>query len=156
MMKKHSSRSSIFLIEIIVAILCFALVSAVCLQIFVQSKRVSEDSVNLNNAVLAVSSVCEIFDAAQDIDHAVDNLAEVYRKQDFQYSAADRTGSYIPHGASTLILKFVISEPDINGITSVNIRVIDPGAALDVSELTTGAVPEHAVYELNKEVYYGQ
>lgn len=155
-MKEKSSRSSIFLMELIVAILCFALASALCLRFFVQSKNVSTDAVNLNNAVFATSSVCEIFDASDSIDDAIAKLSFVYADQDFNYSESDKFGSLQVSLEEALMLKFMVGDKAENGTISISIRVVDEDSDFDTKELTTGAIPEHVVYELNKEVYYGQ
>lgn len=58
------SASSLFLIELIVAIGFFAVASAVCLQLFVQARLLSLDSTDLSRATLAAQSSAEGFRAA--------------------------------------------------------------------------------------------
>ena len=85
---KHS-RSSLFLMEMIIAILFFSLASAVCIQLFAKSHLLSAQTVNQNHAVtwaqnLAESylslegdldSMKELFDAAEQPDEATLLLA---------------------------------------------------------------------------------
>ena len=61
MNKQPSRRSSLFLMELIIAILFFSLASTVCVRIFVKSHTLEEESIQLNHAVSAASSVAEIF-----------------------------------------------------------------------------------------------
>ena len=61
MNKQPTRRSSLFLMELIIAILFFSLASTVCVRIFVKSHTLEEESIQLNHAVLAASSVAEIF-----------------------------------------------------------------------------------------------
>ena len=61
MNKQPSRRSSLFLMELIIAILFFSLASTVCVRIFVKSHTLEQESIQLNHAVSAASSVAEIF-----------------------------------------------------------------------------------------------
>ena len=60
-MKRYtSSRSGLFLMEIIIAILFFSVVSAFCLQIFVKSHTVAGDTRDLDRAVSEVTSAASL------------------------------------------------------------------------------------------------
>ena len=61
MNKQPTRRSSLFLMELIIAILFFSLASSVCVRIFVKSHTLEQESINLNHAVSAATSVAEIF-----------------------------------------------------------------------------------------------
>ena len=61
MNKQPTRRSSLFLMELIIAILFFSLASTVCVRIFVKSNTLEQESIRLNHAVSAASSVAEIF-----------------------------------------------------------------------------------------------
>ena len=50
-MRKNSS-SSLFLMELIIAILFFSLASTVCIQLFVKAHLLTEKSVNINQSIL--------------------------------------------------------------------------------------------------------
>lgn len=72
-----SSRSGLFLIELIAAIGLFALASAVCVQLFAQAHLISEESRNLSQAMLRAQSAAECFKAAAgDLEHAFALLGE--------------------------------------------------------------------------------
>lgn len=53
MKRTSNSRSSLFLIELIIAILFFSLVSAVCLRAFARSHILTENARDLNAALIA-------------------------------------------------------------------------------------------------------
>lgn len=53
-------RSSLFLLELIIAILFFSLASTVCVRFFVNSHTMEAQSMELNHAVNAATSVAEI------------------------------------------------------------------------------------------------
>ncbi len=57
---KHS-RSSLFLMELIIAILFFSLASAVCIRLFVKSHLVSESTVNQNHAITHAQNMAEVW-----------------------------------------------------------------------------------------------
>ncbi len=59
-MYNKSSRSSLFLMELIMSILFFSLAAAVCVQLFVQSHTLSKSSVELNHAVVECESLAEL------------------------------------------------------------------------------------------------
>ena len=59
--KQPTRRSSLFLMELIITILFFSLASTVCVRIFVKSNTLEQESIRLNHAVSAASSVAEIF-----------------------------------------------------------------------------------------------
>ena len=60
-MQQQSKRSSLFLLELILAIGFFCIASAVCVQIFVKSYTIEQESTALNHAVHLATSAAETF-----------------------------------------------------------------------------------------------
>ena len=60
-MNKRSSKSGLFLMELIIAILVFSIASALCIQIFAKSHILSQTTQELNHAVSMSESAAEIF-----------------------------------------------------------------------------------------------
>lgn len=60
-MKNKSSKSGLFLMELILSILFFSISSAVCIQLFVKSHLISQQSVDLNNAIEWCQNIAEAF-----------------------------------------------------------------------------------------------
>ena len=58
----RKSKSSLFLMELIIVILFFSLTSAVCLQVFVKANDYSKQTVALNQASLWCTNVGELFE----------------------------------------------------------------------------------------------
>ncbi len=56
-----SSKSSLFLIELIIAILFFAMASAVCIQLFVKSHLLGQTTTDENHALLVCQNLSEIY-----------------------------------------------------------------------------------------------
>ena len=61
-MKTHNpaKRSSLFLMELMIAILFFSLASAVCVQLFVKSHLLTREAAELNQAVSQAQSAAEV------------------------------------------------------------------------------------------------
>lgn len=57
---KHS-KTSLFLMELIISIMFFAIASAVCIQLFVKSYQISTSSVELNHAVQWAENAAEVY-----------------------------------------------------------------------------------------------
>lgn len=61
---RNSSKSELFLIELIVAIVFFAISSAICAQLFVKAHTLSAKSGDLNAAVIQAQNAAESFKAS--------------------------------------------------------------------------------------------
>ena len=57
--QRHNTISSLFLLELILAVLFFSVASALCIQIFTKAHLMSQDARDLNFAVNEVSSMAE-------------------------------------------------------------------------------------------------
>lgn len=68
MKRTSNSRSSLFLIELIIAILFFSLVSAVCLRAFARSHILTENARDLNAALMHVKSTAELLRAGESVE----------------------------------------------------------------------------------------
>ena len=64
------SKTSLFLIEIVIMILIFSVSAAICLEIFAYSKTLSEESAALSEGSLLVQTAAESFKATGDIAEA--------------------------------------------------------------------------------------
>lgn len=79
MMHKNRPRSSsLFLMELILAILFFSIASAVCVQFFVKSHLLSHDSNALNHAANECAGAAEIIEAADDITDSIEMFRRLY------------------------------------------------------------------------------
>ncbi|MBQ7360280.1 MAG: hypothetical protein IJW63_09310 [Lachnospiraceae bacterium] len=76
--QKQVKSSSIFLLELILAILFFSVASAVCVQIFVKAHTMSESSQALNFAVSECSGIAEILTTADDLEEIKKRLEILY------------------------------------------------------------------------------
>ena len=75
MKRGPAKRSSLFLLELIIAVLFFCLASSVCIQLFVQAHLVSQKTRNLNVSVNQVSSMAELM---KNDPNFLDRVAKEY------------------------------------------------------------------------------
>jgi len=66
MNRQPSRRSSLFLMELILAILFFTLAAAICIRFFVKSHMLEQDSIALNHAVTSAASAAELVRSDED------------------------------------------------------------------------------------------
>lgn len=76
--RSRASSSNLFLIELIIAILFFSVASAVCVQIFVKSHQLSNDSTALSAAVDECSAAAEIITTSDSIGDAKAGISKVW------------------------------------------------------------------------------
>lgn len=98
---KPTRRSTLFLLELLMAILLFSLAATVCVQIFVKSHTLEKESTELTKAVFLSTSVAEIFRSNDNYEellfdefpHAVfeDRTYLIYCDENFSPSASSGT-----------------------------------------------------------------
>lgn len=84
-MNRQTSKTGLFLMELMMAILFFCLASAVCVQMFVKGHLLSNESVDLNHAVVRCESLAEAFYSCdgnlQEISHLFNGSSLDYDTQ---------------------------------------------------------------------------
>ena len=85
--QRHTNTSSLFLLELILAVLFFSVASALCIQIFTKAHLMSQDARDLNFAVNEVSSMAEQMpdDSLQDAAAYYDSSYASCEKADAVY-----------------------------------------------------------------------
>lgn len=71
MNRAQHSKTSLFLMELIIAILFFSISGAICVQLFVKAHMLSETSVEMNNSVLWTQNVSETFHGMHGSLHSI-------------------------------------------------------------------------------------
>lgn len=72
---KHS-RSSLFLMELLISLLFFSLASAVCIRLFAKSHLISRDTINQNNAIVQAQNLAETWLATEGNMQDLNRLLE--------------------------------------------------------------------------------
>lgn len=80
--KNRAQPSTLFLLELILAILFFSLASTVCVQFFVKSHLLSRNARNLSHAVNECSGIAEIINTSDGMEHALRTIQELYTSAD--------------------------------------------------------------------------
>lgn len=95
MIRKNRARSSsLFLMELILAILFFSITSAVCVQFFVKSHLLSQDSQILAYAVNECSAVAEVCSTSDSSEEALNMLIKLYPDAEEEHAKGTVTVFY--------------------------------------------------------------
>lgn len=127
--RSRANSSSLFLMELILAILFFSLTSAVCVQFFVKSHLLSQESKVLSRAVNECSNIAETYDSSDSIGNTLSLLKADYPdllEVDAGLSAViyyDDTFSPCGKDAAVYTLRTQFSEEDT--MLKADIRVTD-------------------------------
>lgn len=76
--RKRASASSLFLMELVVAILFFTLAASVCITIFVQAHIQSERAKALNHALNICADTAELVRTSDSIEEVSQQIGQVY------------------------------------------------------------------------------
>jgi|GEM_PF-2682894 len=85
MKNKYTNRSNLLLLEIIIALLFFSVSSGVCIQIFIKSHTISDNSKTLDFAVTQSASLGEILTEGGDAYTAMSMYYQTPEIQDGSY-----------------------------------------------------------------------
>ncbi len=120
--KYTSHKSSLFLLELILAILFFSIASAVCVQLFVKSHLLSKDAQNLSIAVNECSDMAEIIYSSDTQEEMLDRLKNAYPN-----AQIDGSKIFIPYDENfqKQIVYEIISQSDGSSILHANISFGD-------------------------------
>ncbi|MBE5873940.1 MAG: hypothetical protein E7287_05970 [Lachnospiraceae bacterium] len=120
------SKSTLFLMELIIAILFFALASTVCIRLFAKSHLLSKQTVDQNEMIIQVQNMADIFLAAEG---HTDKMAELLSLADYNEEGASflqyfdenwNTVQDIRDTSHSILLKLL---PEENGLLTAKIDV---------------------------------
>ena len=147
---RSSSKSGLFLIELIIAIVFFALSSASCIQLFVKAHTLSAKSSDLNTAVIQAQNAAELFKASGGDAERLSQLL------DCRYAAADGEDNY---HAANYVLNFDADWKRVEDGSDVYSVVLNMScgqeivtAYITVNKTVTG----EDIYNLSAKSYVGQ
>lgn len=124
MRNRPQRRSSIFLMEIILAIFFFSIAAAVCIRFFAAAKLKSDDAATLQQAVLAASGAAEVLEVC---DGTTDSLLTYYpeAEADGQTVHVCYDEDWILCSTDTAAFLMDVQLSDDNGLLSASIVVTD-------------------------------
>ncbi len=76
--RKRASASSLFLMELVIAILYFSLAASLCITLFVQAHLQSENAKHLNAAVNLCSDTAELIRSSNSVSEAARRINSLY------------------------------------------------------------------------------
>ena len=88
--QRSNSRLSLFLMELIVALMFFSLSAAVCVRLFASAHLMSESTENLSGATIWTQNLAEAFEGKKG---RLLDMAELYPGATISYDTADSTQS---------------------------------------------------------------
>ena len=136
-MKSANPRSALFLGEVVLALLIFALSSAVCVGLLFRSYRISETSCELNQAVFCAQSAAETFKSQPDLEILAALLGgELQSGQCYVYYNGDWRQTAGPDAVYTLLITPRLEE----GVVYAKISLSDRAGS--IFELTASAYEE--------------
>lgn len=139
--KPTANPSSLFLLELIFAILFFSVASAVCVRVFVKSHTLSTEAHDLTQASRRAEDVAELITASTSLDDMKNLLEDTY-SDSVEISSEDFTvfydSDFVPCSQETAAWQLF-------GTWSLNGQLLD--VQLDVAKLTSG-VDADVFYQL--------
>lgn len=141
--KNRARSSSLFLMELILAIFFFSVASAVCVQFFVKSHLLSKQSHDLNYAVNECSNVAEILMTADSVKESERLLKDIYT-DGYEDMAIYYDKTFVPCDSknASYVLMLHIEETEDMIETGIKMETFD-------SENSKSAADEDSIYELS-------
>ena len=129
-------KTSLFLIEMLISIFVFSIASAVCIQLFVKSHLLSQESIDLQQATLQAQNLAESFYADPPTDIATKEV--YYYNTDWQPVESKSESVYTAE---------IYSQPDLSINSDMSY------ATIKISKVTSSGNDE--IYSLSLEKYTG-
>lgn len=126
---RHTRKSSLFLIELIIAILFFSLSAAVCVQLFSSAYLTTREINYRDTAILQAQSIAELF---RNEDGEMTAVVETY---DATLEAEGEYICYIEYGGETYQVEMQVTGED--NLPRLDIQVIPPNSTEAIIELST-------------------
>lgn len=125
---RQTRHSSMFLLELMIAILLFCVASAVCIRLFVKSHIISQEAENLNMALNQVSSVAEVFQSGTGIEEFLEKEFPDYEKNEtgfLVYYDDDWKACTMENARFQLFIEITENGTDENGCFTMKDRITD-------------------------------
>lgn len=114
-----ASRSSLFLIELTISILFFALASAACIQLFVKAHLLDRNTREINQTVVWSQNLAELWNASEA------DMLSVYSCLREQYGGCKQNGFYMSNNSDAIFFCFDENWEFSDGVTTRIVYRID-------------------------------
>lgn len=129
-----SSRSSLFLMELIISILFFSLASAACIQLFVKAHLLNIKTREQNQTIVWTQNLAELWQAHDG------DILEVYNQLHADYDSQNKGYVCLANNAESLRLyfdsKWNLTEKNVAYVVSLSSKGYDPSMLLSAAEIT--------------------
>ncbi len=141
MIRYQRTKSSMFLMEILINILLFSVLCVCSLQFFMKALQLTEDTTTLHHAVTACSNVASIYEASnssmEDLLSAYPNALHtanqiiIYYDENFSECQRDNAAYYIhvtntQDDSSKILITFYANEKVVYSITACHYNPLTP------------------------------
>lgn len=130
MKRRRAQSGTLFLMEIILAILFFSAASAVCVGVFVNAHILSRDAQRLNTAVSLCSTAAETVDSGRDFEDVKTRLSLIFPDGEWDgnsFSAAVYDGSASDGEEAFGTLELSLTPETGESLFRAEIRVLQEG-----------------------------
>lgn len=138
-----SSKSSLFLMELIISILFFSMTSAACIQLFVKAHLLNVKTTEQNQTVMWTQNLAELW-RAYDGD-----MLKIYTQLSADYDSENKGYVYLSNDGRNLHLyfdsKWNQTQNDITYIVSLSDKGYDAATLLSAAEISLSK---------NNEIFY--
>lgn len=137
MMKPKKSKTSLFLMEIIITIGLFMVCGALCIQFFVNAHLIDKKSTTLNAAAIATDSVFNVLAAFDDPKEALTNCYPLGSNEGYDTYLIfyDEAFNPVEQGGETYLQTITIKDTE-DGCASIESHITDKDDQ-DIYTLTT-------------------
>lgn len=144
-----SSKSSLFLMELIMSTLFFCLAAAVCIQMFVKSHTLSETSLTLNHSIVWAESLSDTFYACEG---SLEDMSETFDLPVYDKDAQTLTLCYnrdfnpvSSKDEAAYIAEAVLSEDETANLLLLDIQCIDLERESQIYTLSVKYYPQKEI-----------
>ena len=137
--KPKASSSSLFLMELILSILIFALASAVCVSFFVRSHTLSVQAQQMNQAVQSVDQAAELIRGSTSAEDLEQQLQQAYP-------------NIVSFGSLDAGLTYTVTEDSTGNTLTIVLK--QDGRLVDAGISYRNAKSTSAVFETEIQRYY--
>ncbi len=153
--KTQPGQSGLFLLELVIAILFFALAATVCIRLFVKSRMISQDAQELSRALNLVTSAAEVFRSDADMELYLEET-ELYYQKDSDGSSffVYYNGDWMNCEAEEAIYCLTIALADPSGASDGSTET--EASCIQGSFLVYELEGEEEIYSVELEKYVGE
>lgn len=132
--RRNGSKSGLFLMELIIAILFFSFASAICIQVFAKAHITSTQSRDLTAAITQAQSAAEAFKSCDGSPSDLADLLDAQQNDDGLIVCYDKQWNRVSSGQETYRMTIQITQED--ELYRSQIKIVDNSEPQPIYEIT--------------------